>query len=154
MVWRAMIDRCKNKNNPRFLKYGGRGILVCTEWESFECFKKDMYEEYIKHTNNNDTTQLDRANNDKGYSKENCRWVTSKENANNRGVSDKQKIFYGLSPDGKLYDIINMIEFSKEHNLIQSSISRCLSGKFKQHKCWKFNYCKELLINIQEEGMR
>lgn len=77
-----MIDRCYNKNNKRYYRYGGRGITVSNRWlESFDNFYDDMGGRPFKGA------QLDRVDNDKGYSPENCRWVSSFENNMNRNVS-------------------------------------------------------------------
>lgn len=75
--WRDMRQRCLNPNSPRWYTHGGRGITVCPEWDSFEQFKTDMG---IKP----DGYTLDRVDNDKGYTKENCKWSTPKEQALNR----------------------------------------------------------------------
>jgi hypothetical protein len=79
-IWKGMKDRCKNKNNPNFHRYGGRGIIVCQEWFNYENF-------YQWATTNGyaDNLTIDRKNNDGGYSPENCRWVTPQENTKNRG---------------------------------------------------------------------
>jgi len=78
-AWSSMKERCNNPNTKCFSRYGGRGIKVCDSWNSFHNFWKDMKEGY------EDTLKLDRINNEKGYSKKNCRWVTHKENCNNKG---------------------------------------------------------------------
>lgn len=73
-----MIQRCTNHKNKYYPNYGGRGITVCQEWrDSFENFLKDMGECPSKH-------QIDRIDNNGGYRKENCRWVTPKTNSRNR----------------------------------------------------------------------
>jgi len=76
-VWSSMISRCHNPNHLAFKSYGARGIEVCTEWRKFENFYADMSEPLKGMT-------LDRCNNNMGYSKANCRWVTSKAQGNNR----------------------------------------------------------------------
>lgn len=76
-VWKNMVSRCTNKNHSHWKLYGGRGITVCTEWLMFEAFRRDMAPRPAGH-------QLDRINNDAGYSRENCHWVTPKENCRNR----------------------------------------------------------------------
>ena len=67
--WVNMMHRCYSKNNKRYFDWGGRGITVCDKWHNVANFIEDMYPSYI-----NGLT-LDRKDNDKGYSKDNCRWV-------------------------------------------------------------------------------
>lgn len=77
--WAAMKQRCQNPNNSRFKDYGGRGIQVSRRWEIFENFLEDMGEPpSTDHS-------LDRKNNNKNYSKTNCRWaLRSQQMANTR----------------------------------------------------------------------
>lgn len=74
--WENMIQRCTNPKNKRYQDYGGRGITVCKGWFKFENFLKDMGEAPEEH-------QIDRIDNNKGYCKSNCRWVTRKEQQRN-----------------------------------------------------------------------
>ncbi len=78
-IWIGMRDRCSNQNSEHYFRYGGRGIKVCAEWdESFDRFFSDMGKRPSqKHS-------LDRIDNDKGYSKENCRWADALTQGNNR----------------------------------------------------------------------
>lgn len=75
-IWRAMIQRCTNPRSQYYGIYGGRGITVCKRWRRFANFLQDMGEPPLDR-------QIDRIDNDKGYFKCNCRWVTSKENGRN-----------------------------------------------------------------------
>ncbi len=77
--WAQMKDRCLNINNVNFKYYGGRGITVCDKWKnSFITFYNDMGPKPSKDHS------LDRIDNNKGYSKNNCRWATKLEQVQNR----------------------------------------------------------------------
>ena len=80
--WRGMIERTTNPNNSHFKNYGDKGITVCEKWKRFEGFYEDMGDRPAGHS-------LDRIENDKGYSKENCRWAMPKEQARNTTRSVK-----------------------------------------------------------------
>lgn len=84
--WEGIKRRCYNKNFSQYRDYGGRGIKVCEEWlYDFEAF-------YYWSINNGFKPELeiDRINNDGNYEPSNCRWVTHKENMNNRRCSNRQ----------------------------------------------------------------
>ncbi|NOV25919.1 hypothetical protein E5S69_20670 [Cupriavidus necator] len=78
-AWQTMRLRCCNPDNAAYADYGGRGITVCDRWlDSPENFLADMGQKPSpKH-------ELDRIDNDKGYSPGNCRWATRKVNDRNR----------------------------------------------------------------------
>lgn len=79
-VWSSMKSRCSNQTDKYFCNYGGRGISVCSEWQTFEPF----YEWSITSGYTEGLT-IERKNNDGNYSPENCTWIEkSKQSSNTR----------------------------------------------------------------------
>ena len=88
-------ERCYNDKNKRYKDYGGRGIKMSDEWfkiDGFLQFCKDMGE----RPSNNHT--IDRIDNDKGYSKKNCKWSTKHQQSANRRTNNET---VGVSLDKK-----------------------------------------------------
>jgi hypothetical protein len=104
-TWSNMIQRCCNPKHPKYPRYGGRGITVCTEW-------KDSYDQFTMDVGNKPepTYTLDRIDGSLGYSKENCRWASKKTQSINR---DYVKNARGYYKSGKTYQALIRINDKK-----------------------------------------
>lgn len=81
-VYKAMLRRCYCEEDKYFQNYGGRGIKVCKRWlDDIGNFYEDMNASYKPGLT------LDRIDNNKGYSKSNCRWATRKQQSRNRTIT-------------------------------------------------------------------
>lgn len=78
-TWYAMKRRCQDPTHVAYKRYGGKGITVCPEWQVFSIFAQDMGERPEGLT-------LERKDNTKGYSPDNCVWATRAEQSANRGA--------------------------------------------------------------------
>lgn len=78
VTWLSMKHRCNNINNKSYCHYGGRGITVCDEWNNnFPKFLEDMGEKPSKEHS------IERIDVNKGYCKENCKWILKTEQPKN-----------------------------------------------------------------------
>jgi predicted DNA-binding protein (UPF0251 family) len=118
--WASMISRCHNPKMTKYSNYGGRGISVCFRWRKgngrlsgFECFIKDMgLKPSPKHS-------LDRIDNNGNYCRENCRWATNTEQANNRRSN------HLITINGEQVSMrVAAQRFGLNYNLLQNRIAR------------------------------
>ena len=83
-VWNNMKQRCYNKNGKEYHRYGGRGITVCDEWvDDYAAFKAWAIEHGYDSNAPRGKCTLDRIDNDKGYSPDNCRFTDMKTQLRN-----------------------------------------------------------------------
>ena len=79
--WRMAKERCRREGHPYYSDYGGRGITFDERWcgrGGFDRFLEDMGERPTLYHS------LERTETDGNYTKDNCRWATPHEQANNR----------------------------------------------------------------------
>lgn len=82
-IYAKMLQRCNNKNDISYLRYGGRGIKVCKEWASSRTGFIE-FRNWALANGYSDELTIDRIDNDGNYEPTNCRWVTYKVQANNK----------------------------------------------------------------------
>lgn len=107
-IWRNMIYRCYNPNNHAYKWYGERGIRVQDSWKNdYFAFEDDLYNDYVEHVKEfgEEDTTLDRIDYNGNYELNNVRWVTMKEQANNR-----RNNFI-------VVDNLTLAQFSEKYNL-------------------------------------
>lgn len=107
VIWRNIIQRCTNRNNPAFSRYGLKGITVCEKWKTFDGFFEDM--------GISNGLTIERIDNKKGYVKSNCKWATMKEQQNNRTNNMRIK-FEGVS--------LTLTEWAKRKMIKRSTLAQ------------------------------
>lgn len=129
-VFYGMKARCYNKRCPSYYKYGARGIYICEEWlNNYEVFENWAY----SHGYNTSLT-IDRIDSSRGYSPDNCRWISLSENSGRANIGihkNKSKLINpcAVTPDGEIIEIENILSFSKLYNLNYSSVVAALHGR-------------------------
>lgn len=112
-----MKQRCFNTEHKDYHRYGGRGIKICDEWL--------LCRNFVEWGLNNEYQiglEIDRIDNNKNYSPDNCRWVTKKQNSRNTRTvklneKDVWEIRYGKHKDISIRDV------SKIYNCSEGAIS-------------------------------
>lgn len=113
-VWRGLRDRCRNKRNPKWAIYGGRGITFSSRWDDFLTFQRDMGERpTLQHS-------IERIDNNGDYEPGNCKWATKKEQVRNRRSSRFVDV------DGVRMHVIDAVggEAGRDYRLAMNNIYR------------------------------
>lgn len=83
-LWNAMKQRCYSPGNPSYKYYSAKGITVCDEWlNDFYAFRQWAIDNGYDYSKTRKEQSLDRIDNQKGYSPDNCRFVSHSENCKN-----------------------------------------------------------------------
>ena len=134
-IWQHMLGRCNRKTDNSYERYGGRGITVCDEWLDFQAFAdwafNNGYEEHLT---------IDRIDNNSGYSPENCRWATYKQQSNNRRYCTIYE------KDGKKQ---NLTQWCEELNLNYETVR----SRIKKHG-WSFERAISEPVHTKNRNMR
>ena len=148
-IWTDMILRCYSEVF-KFKIPSYRDVTVCKRWHSFQNFCDDIqYLNGYEQWKNKNNYQLDKDIlcsklniSPKIYSPETCMFISQKDNVSEsttrKHLATLNLIYTGISPNGEEYDFVNQSEFAREHGLQQQLINKCLKGKLKTHKEWKF----------------
>lgn len=123
-VWRTMLARCTRPTANGYAYYGARGITVCRRWYNYANFIADMGERpSADHS-------LERVNNKKGYSPNNCCWATRAEQQKNKSTTRR---FTNGVFTGTLVECAAMLGVSKQCALYRWKAW----GSFEKGKKWR-----------------
>lgn len=130
-IWHSMYCRCYYKSTNQYKNYGGKGIKVCEEWKHIEGFI-NFYNWAMTNGYRDDLT-LDRIDNDKNYSPQNCRWVTCKQQCRNK----TNNVYYTFKGETKTSK-----EWCEIYNISQTTLNDRL----------KRNWTLEQALTISTKG--
>lgn len=140
-VWQQMRDRCSNPKNPKYHIYGGKGVTVCDEWQTFEGFWKDMEEGYYKGMT------IDRINSNQGYNKGNCQWIShSRNSAKTSKVRPVTQYHIAQKPERILLELKqwpSALSAAQNLGLTAACITMVCQGKNKSHGGYGWKYTGE-----------
>lgn len=141
-TWWGIKERCYSPRHESYRNYGAKGIKLCKEWQDFMIF----YNWSMKNGYTDDLS-IDRLDENKDYSPDNCQWILLGENvakANKKTHRRKTDYtYYAISPEGVRYEFENAATFAEEHNLNANSLRRVARGERPHYKQWQFGYTNE-----------
>ena len=127
-VFYGMKKRCYDTTNPNYKYYGGRGVIICSEWNDSEIIKTETgratkgwlaFKKWALESGYQENLQIDRINVNGNYEPSNCRWITHKEQCNNRR-SNRIITYKGKTQNLKKW----CEELSLKYKLIEDRLNR------------------------------
>ena len=140
--WKGMVDRCHTSTpgTAPYNAYRGKGITVCPRWRhDFYVFAEDMGYWFIRHAEKHGerNTTIDRIDNSKGYSPENCRWATPKEQCANtekiKALIKRQCFFDGCTKITRLSSGLCKLHYTYQATRVRRGHIKKLSDEPWQH---------------------
>ena len=126
-IWNNMKQRILNPKNKDYKNYGGRGITICYEWLEFIPFR-----DWAMNNGYADNLEIDRINNNLGYSPENCQWITQKENMRKQSqVKLTQEIA------NEIRYLYNTNKYTQPKLAKKYNVTRQLINSIINNKSWK-----------------
>lgn len=124
-MWAGMVSRCHSEANSAYCKYGAKGIYVCDEWRGENGFE-NFYDWAMSHGYKDAPEKyfctIDRLDNSKGYSPDNCRIANAYVQANNRDYD-----VFVEDTDGER---LTLKQLARKHDISYGTIhSRWMRGK-------------------------
>lgn len=140
-IWLNMHDRCENSKNSSYNNYGGRGIVICEDWNYYSKFCA-----WAWNSGYSDELSLDRIDVNGNYEPRNCRWATIKEQANN-----KRNNKY-IECNGEWF---TLAEWSTISSVSQHRISHRLSKGWKPEEAiGMVEHHRSKIINLRQRNKK
>ena len=131
--WESMKSRCYRKSDKDYPNYGGRGITMCDEWR----YDFWAFADWAMENGYRDGLTIDRKDNDKGYSPDNCRWITRYEqNQNKRNIP--------------LYDGMTLPDWCLEHDVSYATMATALRKGMVFEEAVKIATEKQKIVDFNE----
>lgn len=128
-IWKGMKRRCEKEQCPGFKNYGGKGVFVCEEWQSFDNFMKWSLENGY-----DDSLTIDRIDSDGIYEPSNCKWSNRIDQNNNTSRNHYVEV------DGCIYTVaeLSRIYGIKQNTLLYRlrrgwSVERAIGQEVQKH---------------------